>query len=67
MLPRGRILNTLACAKNVDILTKKKQQTPKGILRAQQSDRNAHKNAGCVGCLGEGGARGMDKQHSEKD
>lgn len=23
VLPRGRILNTLACAKNVDILTKK--------------------------------------------
>lgn len=29
--------------------SQKKQQTPKGILCAQQSDRNAHKNAGCVG------------------
>lgn len=31
---------------------KKKQQTPEGIVRAQQSDCNAHKNRGCVGGRG---------------
>lgn len=72
VLPQGSILNTLACAKNVDILTKKKPNNKplKAFCVLSKATVMHIRTQDVLGVgvrEGRGWNGGVDKQHSEKD